>query len=576
MKKVLCILLPILLVLVLLGGAAWYFLFYQADQTAGYFLERGDHAMQDGRYERAVQMYTKAYALDPEDYTTAISLSKAYAAASNYTKAEFTLVNAIADHADVADLYRALSSIYVAQDKLLDAQQMLDSIANEAVKTELDAQRPATPAISPESGYYTDYIDVTLSYSDGIAYLRTDGEYPSTADAPYSGPVTLPSGESTVCAIAVGDDGLVSGVAYCGYTVGNIVEPAEFASPAFETFIREQLELSAADTIMTDDLWSVTELVVPDTITDVTDLSYFTGLTSLTLQNYHGGDFTFLSGMTCLQSLDLSSSSVSAQALSLIGNLSTLQTLVLDGCGITDISALASLAQLQTLALPNNRVADLTPLVSMTALTSLDLSTNEITDLSVFRSLTQLKSLNLAYNTPASIAPLSSCTMLESIDLSNCSLTDLSALASCTSLIQLTAAHNELEGIAGLQACTALEEVDLSYNKLTSIDELGSIDSIFYININENDVVNVPKFSSNSRLQKFYADHNFLEDLTGLSTLPYLNYVTLDYNNITNIDCLADCVNLVQVNVFHTNIDSADKVSALTDRSIIVNYTPSF
>ena len=118
--------------------------------------------------------------------------------------------------------------------------------------------------------------------------------------------------------------------------------------------------------------------------------------------------------------------------------------------------------------------------------------------------------------------------------------------------------------------------MDLSYNKLTSIDELGPIDSLILVNINENDVVSIPPFTTECRLQKFYADHNFLEDLSGLTALPYLNYVTLDYNNIANIDALADCENLVQVNVFHTNIGSAEDVKALTDRSIIVNYTPNY
>ena len=575
MKKALKIILPLVLVLALLGGAAWYFLYYQVDKTADYFIQRGDRAMEAQRYERAVKLYSQAYALDPQNDTIAMDLSQAYALGGNYTKAEYTLVNAIAANAGDTQLYLALSKIYVAQDKLLDAQQMLDNIANESVKAELDAQRPAAPQLSPESGFYNDEIEVSLSYSGGTAYLRTDGEYPSTSDAPYSAPVALERGESTVCAIVVGDNGLVSPLTSCGYTVGNIVEPAEFASSDFESFIRQQLNLSAGETIMTDTLWAVTELTVPDTLTDVSDLQYFTGLTSLTLQNYHGGDFSFLSGMTSLQKLDLSSSSVSTQALSLIGGLTGLQELVLDGCGITDVSALSTLTQLTTLTLSNNRVADLSQLAALTALESLDLSTNEITDFTALQQLTQLKSLKLAYNSPASIQPLAACKALEELDLSNCGLTSLAPIAGCTALTSLTAAHNELESIAGLEACTALEEVDLSYNKLTSVDELGGIDSIYYLNINENDVVNVPQFGANSRLQKFYADHNYLEDLSGLAKLPYLNYVTLDYNNISNIDVLADCVNLVQVNVFHTNITTAEAVSALTERSIIVNYTPA-
>ena len=116
---------------------------------------------------------------------------------------------------------------------------------------------------------------------------------------------------------------------------------------------------------------------------------------------------------------------------------------------------------------------------------------------------------------------------------------------------------------------TAIKE---TFSKEYGVD----IIEIHIDSINENDVVNIPPFTPECRLQKFYADHNFLEDLSGLTALPYLNYVTLDYNNIGNIDALADCANLVQVNVFHTNIGSAEEVKALTDRSIIVNYTPNY
>ena len=46
----------------------------------------------------------------------------------------------------------------------------------------------------------------------------------------------------------------------------------------------------------------------------------------------------------------------------------------------------------------------------------------------------------------------------------------------------------------------------------------------------------------------------------------------MDYNQITDISKLADCFNLVQVNVFGNRIQD---VSALTKRDIIVNYDPT-
>ena len=576
MKKVLISILCIVLVLALLGGAAWYFLVYQNNLTAERCADLAEQSARSGHYSRAIQLYTTAYELDPANYNLAIALADTYAASGNYTKAEYTLVNAIADHPGAAELYLALSKTYVEQDKLLDAQQMLDHIGNEQVKAQLDSMRPAAPTISPESGYYSEYISLSLTYNEGTAYLRVDGEYPSTSDAPYSQPIALEGGETEVTAIVVGENGLVSPVTYGGYTIGNIVEEVTFSSSAFEHFVRETLELDSAKPVMTDELWSVTELTVPESLTDVTDLSYFTGLTSLTLQNYHGGEFGFLAGMTQLATLDLSRSSVSSLALEFIGTLQSIRNLNLESCGITDITSLGTLSSLESLNLNGNKVATIAPLANCTALHKLSLSSNGITDIAAFSSLKSLQELDLSYNTPTTLAPLAQCPNLQVLNLSNCELLDISVLKNCPELTHLTASHNTLTGISGLEACTKLQEVDLSYNKLVSIDELGAIDSITIVNINENDVVSLPPFTENSKLQRFYADHNFLEDVSGLASLPDLNYVTLDYNNINDIDCLADCVNLVQVNVFHTNIGTEDEVAALTERSIIVNYTPDY
>lgn len=574
MRKTLIVILCIVLVLAILAGVAWYFLIHQRDMTAERCAELAEQALRSGRYSRAIRLYSTAYELDPANYDLAISLANTYAGAGNYTKAEYTLVHAISDHPDAIALYLALSRTYVAQDKLLDAQQMLDHVENAAVRAELEKMRPEAPVLSPESGYYSDYISVSLTYRTGTAYLCTDGEYPSVQDAPYSAPVELPGGETTVQAIAVGDNGLVSPLAIGGYTIGQIVEEVVFDSPEFESFVRETLALTGP--VMTSDLWNVAELTVPDTVSQVSDLRYFTGLRTLNLQNYHGGDFSFLESLPLLETLDLSQSSVSTLALEVLGGRASLRSLNLGSCGVTDVTSLGTLNELQNLDLSNNAVSNISPLAGCAGLQTLNLSGCHISDLSAVAALSNLQSLDLSYNTPTSLSPIGQCRQLRQIDLSNCGLIDISVLGSCTQLTRLTAAHNDLTGIPGLDKCTSLEEVDLSYNKLTSIDELGPINSLILVNINENDVVNIPPFTPECRLQKFYADHNFLEDLSGLTALPYLNYVTLDYNNIGNIDALADCANLVQVNVFHTNIGSAEEVKALTDRSIIVNYTPNY
>ena len=142
MKKALIL----LVVLVLLAGLL--FGLYHFLWTADNFAALGEKAMKSGNYARAVDRYTTAVSLAPDNVDYVLALADACLADGSYTRAERTLVEAIRT-APSEQLYRRLSATYVAQDKLLDAQQMLDSITDPAIRASLEAARPAAPALTP-------------------------------------------------------------------------------------------------------------------------------------------------------------------------------------------------------------------------------------------------------------------------------------------------------------------------------------------------------------------------------------------------------------------------------------------
>lgn len=572
MKKIHKILLPILFVLLVLAAGVWFFFFYRTDLTASMYLSWGNSRMESGHYASAVRLYRRAYSLCPDDPDLAIKLATAYEKAGNYTKTEYVLVNALYASPENIALYQALSSAYVAQDKLLDAQELLDQVANEDVRAQLEQLRPAAPTISPEGGYYSQYITVSLE-GDGEAtyYLSTDGEYPSTAAGPYTEPVSLEGGETTVYAIAVSPEGLVSQVVYVGYSIAGVVEDVTFADKTLEAHIQQQLN-KGDRTLTTKDLWGITELSVPEGVTVLSDLAYCTGLHSLTIHDFGGSDYSFLENMTALESLDLSGCALTTDALTLIGALPDLTTLNLENCGISNISALSGLAKLTTLKLANNSIGDIAAISQMTHLEILSLGHNALSSLSGLSALASLRELDVSYNVLESVAELVGCTGLQVLDLSHNKLTDVSAVGQLSALTQLDGSNNAIESIDSLSGCTALVSFTMTDNKLTSIDALGSITTLTNINIDYNDVVSVPSFPKDCALEDFSAAHNFLENLDGLSGLVNLNYVNADYNNIRSIDCLANCNRLAQVNVFGTNVSN---VSALTDHGIVVNYDPT-
>ena len=242
MKKFFKVLLPVLLVALLLGGGIWYLRNYQGDFFSNFLQRRGDAAMAGEHYTTALRYYRWAWELDDTDPDLAVSLASAYAHTDNYTKAEYTLVNAIAAMPEELQLYLALSETYVAQDKLLDASQLLDRVENESIRTQLTEARPDAPVLTPESGYYSEYISVGLEASSGTAYLSVDGSFPSLEDDAYAAPVQLTAGETSAIALCIGDNGLVSSAVYASYTIGGVVEPVTLQDSALDAYIRQLLE----------------------------------------------------------------------------------------------------------------------------------------------------------------------------------------------------------------------------------------------------------------------------------------------------------------------------------------------
>lgn len=288
MKYILKIFLIVLLVVAIIGAACWFFLVQRPDLTMSVFAYWGDHFYDAGRYNRAVSLYETACRLDPQNANLPVRLAQAYINSGNYTKAEYTLVSAITNNPESVQLYVALSKTYIAQDKILDAEQMLDRITSSDVKAQIDALRPRAPVLSPESGYYSEYIDVSVQATGGQAYLAVNLDFPSIQTDAYEGPVTLAAGDSKVVAVTVAENGLVSDAVYAGYTIGSVVEEVTLSDAALDSYVRELLGKRASDTLMSDELWEIEELVLPEGVEDLSDLTRFAGLTSLTIQNATG------------------------------------------------------------------------------------------------------------------------------------------------------------------------------------------------------------------------------------------------------------------------------------------------
>lgn len=554
MKHALKIILPLLLVVALLVGACCFFLIARRDVTESILLYWGDHFYDGGRYNRAITFYKLANRFEPDNALTATWLAEAYKRSGNYTKAEYTLVSAITQNPDSAELYIALSRVYVEQDKLLDAATMLGRISNDAVREQIAALRPAAPVIEPASGSYTEYIDVTISAQSGSIYAVLNSDFPASEDDRYTAPISLEAGESKIVAVSVADNGLVSDAAYAGYTVGSVVEEVTLQDAALDGYVRELLGKNAASRLMTDELWQLETLELPETVSALDDLRYFTGLRSLSLHNGSASlELSVLSQLPTLRELDLSGCMLSTAAMNTIVTLPELTSLKLSGCAIADINALVGLQKLEVLDLSNNTISDLTALSALLALRELDLTNNPITSLS----------------------NLKNCTQLEVLRADNCAISRVAGLAEHTQLREVYLSGNSITDISVLESCPAVEKLDVSNNALTDIAVVSGLEKLVDLDVSHNALTVLPMFDAQTPLWHVDITGNQIADLSGLVGNETVNFIYADYNKISSLTGLDTCLMLVQIDVWDNPVD-AEQVKQLQEMGILVNYNPAY
>ena len=553
MKQILKAILVLLLILGILGGSIWFFFFYRSDLTQSALCYWGDHCFEKGRYNRAVFFYSAAVRLTPTDTWANLRLAESYVQEGNYSKAEYTLVSAITQMPDSVPLYAALSGTYVAQDKLLDAEQMLDRISNTEVKRQIDELRPSTPIITPESGYYSEYIEVSVLSGSGTLYAALNKDYPSVTEDRYTAPFRLDGGITKVIAISVGENGLVSDAAYAGYTVGNVVEPAEFADPVIEGYVRELLGTLPGDVVMTDELWEIDTLELPEGVTDLSDLNKFAGLRSLKLCGAIDLNYDVLGTLSTLESLDLSGSTLSFSVLETISLLPDLKALDLSECAVSRIDPLVGLTKLETLDLANNTVSDITAL----------------------SNLSSLKELRLSNNPIKSISQLASCTALEKLYIENCNVSKLTGLAETLSLRELHAAGNSIENAAVLEGCINLEVLDIPDNQVSDIAFIAGLPKLRELIASNNKITEIPEIDVEAPLWNVNLNQNQVADVSGLKDMKFLNYLYIDYNQVHDIGVLKGCLTLTQIDAWDNPLDLS-VIPEMQENGIIVHYNPNY
>lgn len=571
MKKSIRIITTITLVLAILFLSVWYLFVYDRPFTRDVLLSCARTSEGRGNHAVAAWFYDLAYAQSNNSDSVAIELSQQYKKSGNYTKAEYTLYNAISNGGGV-DVYIALSKLYIEQDKLLDAVTMLNSVADPEIKAALDAQRPTAPTVSPEPGFYNQYISVTLETANETVYCSVGREYPSVGTEPYSEPITLSEGENIINAVAVNETGLVSTLSTFSYTVGGVVELVEFQDTAIELEIRAILNVDTSTILYTNDLWAITEFEIPEDAKNYADIKHLSFLKKLTVASGKNDQLAVIATLNNLTELTITDTSVNSDVLTGISKLPFLTKLTLTNCSLSDISVLKAATTITNLDLSNNAIRDISCLAELQTLQELTLHHNALTDLTPLSGVTSLVSLDISHNSITTLAPIATLTSVETLYADANLLTELGSLNKLTNLKILSLSENKLENIDVLAECVKITELNISTNLIKNIECLSEMNDLAHLNFSHNQVVAIPEWDKDCALITIDGSYNKVKKLDNLAGLSHLNIITMDHNeSITQVDVLANCPMLIEVNVFGTGVTDARLLKA---QGVVVNYSP--
>ena len=571
MKKFFQILISLLLVVAIIASIGWYLFVYDREFTRDFLLSQARYNDLYGNSRLSAMFYNLAYEHSGRDENVAIELANQYKNDGNFTKAEVTLSNAIKNNG-TAELYTALCKTFVQQDKLMDAVSLLNNISDPAMKAALEALRPTAPVASHDPGFYSQYVNLELTTSGGTMYYTTDGEYPSISSSVYTAPLELQAGETVIYAISVDTNGLVSEPFVAGYTIGGVIEPAEFSDDAVEAAIRQVLGARESEILYTNVLWDITEFTVPENAKSLADLQLMPYLKSLTIQNQDLGTLVDLAHLAKLETLDLTGSTFPATELSVLAKLPGLTSLTLSDCGLSTIAALEGAERLSHLNLSSNTVRNLEALSQMKTLKEVNLQHNAVTGLEALSTLTNLEKLNISFNSVSDLTPLSSCLKLNWLAADNNALTTIEGVEELKLLSHLSVDYNKISDISIVTVCSEMVNLSIANNQISDISALSALTKLDILDFSYNSVSALPEWQEGCVLRIIDGSYNSLPSIDNLAGLSKLSHAYMDYNKITNVDALANCYVLVQLNVYGNDIDT---VAELTAHDIIVNYDPT-
>jgi internalin A len=181
-------------------------------------------------------------------------------------------------------------------------------------------------------------------------------------------------------------------------------------------------------------------------------------------------------------------------------DLMSLDSLVADNLGITDLTGLENCVNLRRLNLGDNNISQIGQLSELFGMYDLNLQGNNIADISPLASLNNLGSLLLSGNPIGNLDALSSLDKVWFLAVTFVGVADLQPLASLTNLQYLFMAGNGISDISPLGSCSNLKFLYADYNSIETITPLGGMLELSNLSLKNNSIRDISPLVSNPGL----------------------------------------------------------------------------
>jgi len=315
-------------------------------------------------------------------------------------------------------------------------------------------------------------------------------------------------------------------------------EAVTISDAGLRACLRSTLHLGGEEALTKSALAGVTRIFcfhaegTADPIKDLTDLSFLTGLTLVSLQNERLTDLTPLASLTKVTRLTVENSGVTDVAP--LAVLQGVTYLNVRGNSLTDVAPLAAMKGLTYLNLGGNPVTDGSPLGALTGLTGLTLSSSHITNLSFLSTLSALEGLQVD-DVPADPAPIAGLTSLAYLEIGGNSTWDYAFLAGLPHLSNLVVKDDESTTLRPVGHPAALTSLTVQGKELTDLSSLAGFRSVSSLNIVAPKAASLQPLSGLVNLKHLDIESSAVSDLRPISGLAGLTGLNISRSPVSDL-----------------------------------------